>query len=401
MDTTTSSKTPKAKKNAKQTTGARKRAGASPSTKPHPNHASPLILAPFPSAQAQRQFAQHVLSWFELHGRKNLPWQHNPTPYRVWVSEIMLQQTQVATVIPYYAAFMERFGSIKALADAPQDDVLAHWSGLGYYARARNLHKCAMAVMEIHQGEMPSTVAELEALPGIGRSTAGAIASLSMGKPEPILDGNVKRVLARVYGVDGWPGNKKVLDALWQLSESVTPKKETDKFNQAMMDLGATLCTRSKPACTRCPLSKSCYALANDTIAQHPGKKPKKVLPVKSTVMLLVRDKAGKLLLQKRPAAGIWGGLWSLPEISSSNELPQWLESQHYQARGKFKQVDSFRHTFSHYHLDIVVLQQTVHPVAGSVEDSATTHWYAGGALPGGVAKPLTSILSLLNLGQK
>ena len=383
-----------------RSTGAHQRAGSSQaqSQTNKPSNHTPLIAAPMPDARAKKRFAKQVLTWFEEYGRKNLPWQIDATPYRVWVSEIMLQQTQVNTVIPYYAAFMQRFASIQQLAEAPQDDVLAHWSGLGYYARARNLHRCAIEVVQQHGGEMPSKLDELIALPGIGRSTAGAIASLSMGKPEPILDGNVKRVLARVYGVEGWPGQKKVQDALWQISEAVTPDTNTGQFNQAMMDLGATLCTRSKPDCARCPLAKTCFALAQNSIALYPGKKPKKVIPVKQTVMLVIKDEQDKLLLHKRPASGIWGGLWSLPEVSDVKDVPAWLHAQHYSAVADAQQIDAFRHTFSHYHLDIVVIEQRVTSIAEAVADQLPVYWYGGGTLPGGVAKPLTKILALLNI---
>ena len=386
----------KDKKSKQSTAGAHKRAGSSPTKSS--SDTAPLISVPMPEVRAQKQFAKRVLSWFDEHGRKNLPWQMDATPYRVWVSEIMLQQTQVATVIPYYAAFMQRFSSIQALADAPQDDVLAHWSGLGYYARARNLHRCAIEVVQHHDGEMPSSLDELIALPGIGRSTAGAIASLSMGKPEPILDGNVKRVLARTYGVEGWPGQKKVQDALWQISEAVTPKTNTGQFNQAMMDLGATLCKRSKPDCARCPVAKTCFALKQDNIASYPGKKPKKVTPVKQTVMLVIKDEQGKLLLQKRPATGIWGGLWSLPEVKDAAAVPAWLSAQQYNPVTGAQQIDAFRHTFSHYHLDIIVLEQTVALTAQSVADKPATHWYGGGKLPGGIAKPVTQILATIDI---
>ncbi|MEE9335142.1 MAG: A/G-specific adenine glycosylase [Granulosicoccaceae bacterium] len=375
------------KNNKQSPSGAHKRAASPPSP----------VSAPMPDARAQKQFAKHVLAWFNEHGRKNLPWQTDANPYRVWVSEIMLQQTQVATVIPYYTAFMQRFASIQQLADAPQDDVLANWSGLGYYARARNLHRCAIEVVQRYGGELPSNLDALIALPGIGRSTAGAIASLSMGKPEPILDGNVKRVLSRVYGVQGWPGQKKVQDALWQISEAVTPKIHTGQFNQAMMDLGATLCTRSKPDCARCPLANTCFAWAQDSITYYPSKKPKKLTPIKQTVMLVIKDERGSLLLHKRPATGIWGGLWGLPEVSNIAELPEWLNAQQFKAVADTQQIDAFRHTFSHYHLDIIVLEQIVALAAESVSDKPAVHWYGGGKLPGGVSKPVTQILSLIN----
>jgi len=224
------------------------------------------------SADAQL-FAERVLQWYDAHGRKHLPWQQTPTPYRVWVSEIMLQQTQVATVIPYYERFMASFPTLAELAAAPIDAVLAHWSGLGYYARARNLHACAVKVVADYAGELPTDIDALVALPGIGRSTAGAILSLSLGQHQPILDGNVKRVLQ-----------------LWALSESLTPATRTANFNQAMMDLGAMVCTRSRPQCAECPLSSTCQGLATGSPTNYPGKKPKKAIPVRQTVMLALHD---------------------------------------------------------------------------------------------------------------
>lgn len=235
-------------------------------------------------------FALRVLEWFDVHGRKHLPWQQDKTPYKVWVSEIMLQQTQVATVIPFFEKFMQRFPDLQSLADAPEDDVLAHWSGLGYYARARNLHKCAQIAMVEHDGQLPQDIDELVALPGIGLSTAGAVLSLSLGQNHPILDGNVKRVLARHRAVPGWPGSTLVLNKLWDISRQLTPATRTADFNQAMMDIGATLCARSRPACDRCPVASDCLALATDSIGLYPGKKPKKEKPVKSTFMLLLSE---------------------------------------------------------------------------------------------------------------
>ncbi len=290
-------------------------------------------------------FQQNVLRWFDQHGRKDLPWQQNPTPYRVWVSEIMLQQTQVKTVIPYYGKFMASFPTLKSLADASTDEVLAHWSGLGYYARARNLHKAAQLAMaqsetasaqspkrqlprgQLPEGQLPDTLESLMALPGIGRSTAGAILSLALKQPHPILDGNVKRVLARHFAVDGWPGKTAVLNELWQLSETYTPSagqktvRDTHKFNQAMMDLGAMICTRTKPQCHSCPLMESCKGYQSGKPENYPGKKPPKTTPVKTTVMLVLRNPAGDILLYQRPAKGIWGGLWSLPEIGDISIL--------------------------------------------------------------------------------
>lgn len=330
-------------------------------------------------------FGQRVLNWFDVAGRKNLPWQYNPTPYRVWVSEIMLQQTQVTTVIPYYERFMARFETLEALASAPIDDVLSHWSGLGYYARARNLHRCAQIVTSEHRGELPDSVDELQALPGIGRSTAAAILSLSRGQVQPILDGNVKRVLARHQAIAGWPGQSAVLKKLWAVSESVTPSERCGPFNQAMMDLGATVCTRSKPQCSACPVADDCQGLATGNPAQFPGKKPKKDKPVKSTVMLLVKNEAGETLLEKRPPTGIWGGLWSLPE-AENDALPS----------GTGDSVMRFRHTFSHYHLDIDVRTISAkHDTPSAVNETRDCVWWDNGSeLPGGIAAPVAKILS-------
>jgi len=347
--------------------------------------------------QQCQQFAAHVLTWFDKHGRKHLPWQQNPTPYRVWVSEIMLQQTQVAIATPYYERFMERFPTLESLATAPIDDVLAHWSGLGYYARARNLHRCAVRVMDEYHGELPTTLDVLVDLPGIGRSTAAAILSLSGGQHQPILDGNVKRVLARCFAVEGWPGKKPVLDNLWTYSEQVTPAKRTGPFNQAMMDLGATLCSRTKPQCAHCPLAKQCKANLNGTQLDYPGKKPKKVIPVKSTSMLVLRNAANHLLLVQRPPTGIWGGLWSLPELGEI-ELSQWLIDAELTAESEPYSLARFRHTFSHYHLDIDAVELVVQPTGADVVlDVERYVWYDGEQLPGGVAAPMTKILSLLD----
>ena len=321
-------------------------------------------------------FAHKVLDWFDVHGRKDLPWQHDTTPYRVWVSEIMLQQTQVATVIPYYQRFMQRFPDVQALAGAPVDEVLHHWSGLGYYARARNLHKAAQQVVELHGGQFPASVAGLQQLPGIGRSTAGAIASLALGQHAAILDGNVKRVLARVHAVEGWPGTTSVLNALWALSEDLTPEQRTGAYNQAMMDLGATVCTRSRPACERCPLQVDCRAQAQGNWQAYPGKKPRKALPVRSVQMLLVSNPSGELLLQQRPPQGIWGGLWSFPELSREDDPLAWL-AQHQPGEAQLLgELPQRRHTFSHFHLDILPRQILLQEPGCLVLEGAQYVWY-------------------------
>ncbi len=344
----------------------------------------------------QDAFAESVLHWFDEHGRKHLPWQQNKTPYRVWISEIMLQQTQVATVIPYYAKFMERFPDLQALAVAPEDDILAHWSGLGYYARARNLHKCAKLAHEKYNGALPENIDELVAMPGIGLSTAGAILSLSLGQSHAILDGNVKRVLARYHAVDGWPGTTAVLNRLWEISRKCTPPKRTDDFNQAMMDLGATLCTRSRPACERCPLASNCEALKQGDTLRYPGKKPKKQTPVKTTVMLVLYNEAGDVLMQRRPPSGIWGGLWSLPEVDGVDEIDLWLDAAGLLATSQAFSAARFRHTFSHYHLDIDVQALNVQVSDKLILESPEQVWYNGDQFPGGVAAPVSKILNNL-----
>jgi A/G-specific adenine glycosylase len=266
-------------------------------------------------------FAAAVLGWFDRHGRTDLPWQQMPTPYRVWVSEIMLQQTQVGVVIAYFERFMLRFPELPVLAAGSQDEVLHLWSGLGYYARARNLHRAAQRIVEQYGGVFPHDIDALQALPGIGRSTAGAILSLSLGQPHPILDGNCKRVLARCFAVDGWPGRTEVLAELWRLAEWLTPARRVGAFNQAMMDLGATVCTRSKPDCARCPLSRGCLALHQGRPTDYPSPRPRRDMLARQTRMLLVFDRADRLLLERRAPSGVWGGLWVPPELAPRAQL--------------------------------------------------------------------------------
>ena len=303
--------------------------------------------------QSDFDFAAAVLDWFDRHGRKHLPWQQNPTPYRVWISEIMLQQTQVSTVIPYYERFMACFPDVRALAAAPVDEVLHLWTGLGYYARARNLHKAAQQLVEKHGGEFPATVAEVAELPGIGRSTAGAILSLSRQVHAPILDGNVKRVLSRFHAVsDTGLAQEKIL---WPLAAAHTPVHRVHHYNQAMMDLGATLCTRSKPSCLLCPLQSACAAFAGGNPTAYPGKKAGKALPQKSTILLVLVNAQGEVLLEQRPPAGIWGGLWSFPEtaVVDEKELRAVLKQDWGLARPRLEWLPERGHTFSHYHLQM------------------------------------------------
>jgi A/G-specific adenine glycosylase len=346
-----------------------------------------------------RSFSDAVLAWFDQHGRKDLPWQQQRSAYRVWISEIMLQQTQVATVIPYFEAFMQRFPQLSDLADAPLDDVLAHWSGLGYYARARNLHKAAQTMRDEYGGTFPENFADVLSLPGIGRSTAGAILSLALNQHHAILDGNVKRVLARAYAVEGWPGNKKVADALWQHAERLTPQERVADFNQAMMDLGAGVCTRSQPQCNACPLQDVCVANAEGQQTEYPGKKPKKRIPVRETKMLLLSNKNKEVLLQRRPPAGIWGGLLSLPEVSMDDELSLWSKKHLGFAVTEQTRWPVVRHTFSHFHLDItpVVVKTIDKAPTMSVMEGAEWVWYKDGVDSGGLPAPVTRLLDRLS----
>lgn len=320
-------------------------------------------------------FAASVLEWFDQHGRKHLPWQKNITPYRVWLSEIMLQQTQVTTVIPYFERFTRHFATVEALAAAPLDDVLHLWTGLGYYARARNLHKCAQQVVAEYGGTFPDTVEALAALPGIGESTAGAIVSIAHRKHAAILDGNVKRVLARYHAIDGWPGQSATLQALWTKARENTPKRRCHDYTQAMMDLGSMLCTRSRPACELCPVGDGCIARATGTQGRYPGKKPKKDKPVKTTYLLMLRSPAGELLLEQRPATGIWGGLWSFPERPLDDDLASHCRER-YGEPAQLETWDSYRHTFSHYHLDITPVLIQLGRSADTVMEAQQTLWY-------------------------
>jgi len=319
-------------------------------------------------------FSKQVLKWFKVHGRKHLPWQTDRTPYRVWVSEIMLQQTQVATVIPYYQRFMSRFPNVEALAGASQDEVLQLWTGLGYYARGRNLHKCAQMISTQYNGVFPTSVDELEQLPGIGRSTAGAIVSLALKQRAAILDGNVKRVLARFHAVEGWPGKTSVSKQLWAIAEKYTPNQHAADYTQAMMDLGAMVCTRSKPKCSDCPLQTHCNGFSQGTPTNYPTKKPKKTLPVKHTQFLIVQNSAGNILLEQRPSVGIWGGLWSFPELATNEDSNSFCE-KHFGAVIERTVKPDFRHTFSHYHLDITPVYTTIEQTHRHIADNDQQQW--------------------------
>lgn len=340
------------------------------------------------------EFSASLLQWYRRSGRHDLPWQLDANSYRVWVSEIMLQQTQVSTVIPYYTRFMQAFPDVVQLAEADIDEVLHLWTGLGYYARARNMHKTAQTICREYDGKVPDDLEILISLPGIGRSTAGAILSLSLNQSISILDGNVKRVLARYYAIAGWPGNKKIENQLWQLADRHTPKQNCAEYTQAIMDLGATLCTRTKPDCPSCPLGTGCQAKKQNLQHMFPGKKPKLTLPVKQTVFAIIANTNGEVLLEKRPPSGIWGGLWGFPECSGEHELVDWLASNKGYVTELSNEQAVVRHTFSHFHLDITPVKLNLLATEDRIEDKPEQCWYKpDGDLKLGMAAPVKKLI--------
>ena len=321
-------------------------------------------------------FSQRIIQWQLQYGRKTLPWQLDKSLYKTWISEVMLQQTQVATVIPYFKKFMRSFPTVTYLANAPLDEVLHHWTGLGYYARARNLHKAAQFIRDHYQGEFPQQFQQVIDLPGIGRSTAGAILSLTLDKHFAILDGNVKRVLTRHQAIEGWTGEKRIENRLWELAESVTPDKQTAIFNQAMMDMGAMLCTRSKPKCSECPINQDCLALKDDLVKSFPTPKAKKKIPVKHAFMLVILQKGQLIQLKQRPPSGIWGGLWCFPEFASLALCEQQVQNEGIES---YKQtlLPKFRHTFSHFHFEISPVLIEVEEIKYSqIMEETGSLWY-------------------------
>ena len=349
--------------------------------------------------EVEARFADRLLSWFERHGRKNLPWQQDPSAYRVWVSEIMLQQTQVAAVIPYFERFIGRFADVKSLAESPLDEVLHLWTGLGYYARARNLHACARMLVERHGGEFPASIDEVCTLPGIGRSTAGAILALSRAERHPILDGNVKRVLARVFGIDGDPSSARVLAALWSQAGACTPSERVGAYTQAIMDLGATVCTRSKPACGECPMNEDCIAARDHRQAEFPGRKPKRARPSRQATLLiaesLIRGEP-TVLLERRPTQGIWGGLWSPPQFDSEAAALDWCRREIGEpvAAALLAPID---HAFTHFDLRLHPVCVRC-PAGAGVSDRDDRLWYAL-RVPQRVGLPQPILQLLLRLG--
>lgn len=341
---------------------------------------------------SEPSFADRLLTWWDKHGRKDLPWQSPRSAYRVWVSEIMLQQTQVKTVIPYFNRFVDRFPDIQSLAASTEDDVLAHWSGLGYYARARNLLKTARTCAQDYAGELPQSPEELVALPGIGESTANAIYSQAYNKPAVILDGNVKRVLARYFKVDGWPGKSAVHKQLWKMAGEILPSYRGADYTQALMDLGATLCTRSKPDCNNCPVHKGCKALQTGTVEQYPMRRPAMKIAKKSFQMLILTDISGNVLLERRPPVGIWGGLWSLPSDDTGDSLHQRFDLEH----GKLHTLPEMQHQLTHIHMTIRPLIGHTEISTRGVECASEQRWFAKDEWPVlGLPKPVRKLLEI------
>ena len=342
-------------------------------------------------------FHERLLDWYDIHGRKDLPWQHDISPYHVWLSEIMLQQTQVSTVIPYYLRFITQYGDITSLASAKLDDILALWAGLGYYARARNLHKAANILVRQHKAEMPFSIDELIALPGIGRSTAGAIMALAHQQKHPILDGNVKRVLARYTAISGWPGKKPVEQKLWKIAESLLPEKRITHYTQAQMDLGATICKRNKPLCLQCPLHEDCKAFQLGTPELFPTSKPKKEIPSRQSHWLIAQSNNGKILLEQRPNNGIWGGLWSFPEFDCPINLLSFSQEKLKVNPEEIQHQTSISHVFTHFKLDITPYLVHSSDNYQKIDNNKIFGWYTiRDALQLGIPAPVKAFLTLL-----
>lgn len=345
-------------------------------------------------------FSEAVIRWQKQHGRHALPWQNTRDAYRIWLSEIMLQQTQVTAVIPYYQRFLDRFPDIESLAMASQEDVMAHWSGLGYYTRARNLHRCAQRVVAEYGGQLPSDPNLLAELPGIGRSTAAAIAAFAYSTRAAILDGNVKRVFARAFGIDGFPGAKQVEDLMWKRAVALLPDRDVEAYTQGLMDLGATVCTRSHPSCSACPLAQRCVALAANKVHLLPERKPKKAVPERSTTMLVVVDQ-DHVLLEQRPDSGIWGGLLSLPEVTDiERALDESVRSAiaPFGVLGSFERLQPFSHVFTHFRLHVspyrVRLSKRLDIAAQSGHVWYRTDMLPNAPLPAPVKKLLLAVFS-------
>ncbi|MFZ2163006.1 MAG: A/G-specific adenine glycosylase [Sideroxyarcus sp.] len=340
-----------------------------------------------------QSFAQRLIVWQRMHGRHDLPWQGGDA-YRVWLSEIMLQQTQVGTVIPYYLRFVATFPDIASLAAASEDQVLAHWSGLGYYARGRNLHKAAQIVMERFNGEFPRKLEDILELPGIGRSTAAAVCALAFHERRAILDGNVKRVLARYCGIAGWAGDKKVEEELWQRAVALLPQQDVATYTQSLMDMGATVCTRSKPKCVLCPVQADCVALQTERIAELPTPRPKKSAPERHAVFLLLMQ-GNDILLEKRPGSGIWGGLWCPPQFEDENAARDWFVRSGMEASGG-ERLETFTHIFTHFKLQITPLKVELARKPLRAAQPGSVWLEVGEALGGAIPTPVRTLLKQL-----
>ncbi len=348
---------------------------------------------------SEPNFAASLLDWYERNGRKHLPWQTEPTPYRVWISEIMLQQTQVTTVIPYFERFMARFPDLETLAAADEDEVLHLWSGLGYYSRGRNLHAAARRIMADLRGELPAEIESWRALPGVGRSTAGAILALSLGKRHPILDGNVKRVLCRYYGIETWPGERETEKLLWSLAAMCTPERRVADYTQAIMDLGATLCVRRRPKCATCPLRHECRAHLEGRVDVIPAPRPKKPKPLRRTRFLILRDDDQAVLLERRPPSGVWGGLWGFPECPVEDDPARACATRFGFKPSRTSFLKRRQHSFTHFRLEIepVLLEVEDNAAADRVMEGRSVLWYKGASANRlGLAAPVNRILNEL-----
>ncbi|GAC1630121.1 MAG: A/G-specific adenine glycosylase [Nevskia sp.] len=348
-------------------------------------------------------FASRLLRWFDRHGRHDLPWQTPRTAYRVWLSEVMLQQTQVATVIPYFTRFVARFPDFRTLAAASIDEVLAHWAGLGYYARGRNLHAAAQRIVALHGGEMPRDLEAVQDLPGVGRSTAAAILSQAYGERHAILDGNVKRVLARHAAVAGWPGDSAVASRLWTISERLLPPARLADYTQAIMDIGATLCTTRAPACARCPVAQDCEAYRQERVAEFPSAKPARARPLREARLLLIENAAGELLIERRPPTGIWGGLWCLPIAEPGEDLATVLLDRYaLRAAAPADPLPPIRHAFTHFELALQPLRLLASSLEGiGIREHEARRWIniratSSTAEPPGFPAPVLQFLNRL-----
>lgn len=351
-------------------------------------------------SEAPAPIAPALLAWYDTHGRGDLPWKHPRDAYRIWVSEIMLQQTQVATVLPYFERFMARFPDVHALADAEQDEVLALWTGLGYYARARNLHKAARQVVAEHDGVFPSSVEALSALPGIGPSTAGAIAAMAYDTHAAILDGNVKRVLARLFAVDTFTGERQTEKRLWALAEALTPAQRVADYTQAIMDLGATLCVRARPECPRCPLEDRCAARAAGLERTLPVPRPKRDKPQRSTRMLIVEAPDGRVLLERRPPSGIWGGLWCFPQLDETDTGAESHAAERLALDPEgVEHVEDWAeltHVFTHFSLRIRPVRLRARVLPDNVRDADRDWFDPADTAALGLAAPVKRLLGVL-----